>query len=119
LLLALIAAVILAAQTPTTGSYGPITVTNCSLHNNNGLVAANSLDIKYFNNTGDRTITAVQFHVRYRGVVEEFSDTGSFGPGAHVHHTFNNFYGLGWAGAYPSTCSVKSVTFSNGQVYKI
>jgi len=116
---ALIAAVIFAATTPTTGSYGPITVTNCSLHNNNGMVGANSLDLKYFNNTGDRTIVLVKFHVRYHGVVEEFTDAGSFAAGAHVHHTFNNFYGVHWAGAYPSVCSVKSVTFKNGQTIQI
>jgi hypothetical protein len=119
MLLALIAAVILAAQTPTTGSYGPITVTNCSLHNANGIVGANSLDLKYFNNTGDRTIVLVNFHVRYHGVVENLTDTGSFAPGAHVHHTFNNFYGVQWAGAYPSVCSVRSVTFKNGQTLQI
>ena len=119
MLLAFITALILAATTPTTGSYGPITITNCSVRNANGIVAPNSLDIKYFNNTGDRTITTVHFHVRYRGVVEEFNDTGSFGPSAHVHHTFNNFNGLGWAGPYASACAVTSVTFKNGQVLKI
>jgi hypothetical protein len=115
----LLTAFILAAATATTGSYGPVTVTACSLGNNGGIVASNSLVIKYFNNTGDRTLSAVTFHVRYRGVVENFTDTGVFGPGAKVSHKFNHFGGLGWTGAFPSVCSVKSVTFKNGQVLNI
>ncbi|HMD02867.1 MAG TPA: hypothetical protein VKG44_07855, partial [Candidatus Baltobacteraceae bacterium] len=105
--------------TGTTGSYGPITVTACSLGSKNGMVASNALNIKYFNNTGDRTVTAVTFHVRYHGVDQRFTDTGSFAAGAKVNHTFNYFGGSGWSGPFPSVCSVTSVQFKSGQVLHI
>ena len=99
-------------------TYGPVTITACSLGQSGNVVANNSLEIKYFNNQPGRTLDSVTFAIRYRGVWQTVTDTGKFTYGAAIDHTFNNFSGLPWEGPNPGICRVKTAVYGDGQVYQ-
>ena len=99
------------------GTFGPVTISSCTLGNNGGSVAPNSLEIKYFNNTSGRHLNSVTFLIRYHGVVQTITDSGNFNPGALIDHKFSAFVGVPWQGPNPGVCRVASATYDNGQVY--
>ena len=100
------------------GTFGPVTISSCTLGNNGGSVAANSLEIKYFNNTANRHLNSVTFAIRYNGVWQHVTDSGNFNPGALIDHKFSNFVGVPWQGPNPGICRVSMATYDNGQVYR-
>jgi hypothetical protein len=118
-------ALMLAAGAPAAAANPPVTVASCDYNSFGGNAAlsisetepvrTSSLRIS-FANQAPIAATNVVFAVGYDGRSQLVEDAGTFSHGAQITHDFVPSENLRYNGA--ATCSVQSVTFSDGSTWR-